>query len=1004
MPVNFLTADQRRGYGRFDGEPSPTDLAARFMLLDPDRALIARRRSDRARLGYALQVLAVRHLGTFLADPIDVPWTVVDHVARQLNVADPTVVKTYGEGTIRFEHQAEITAAYGYRQFSDQPFHFQFVRWLFRRSYLAGERPIVLFDHARLHLVEHRVLLPGVTTLERLVAEVRDRATSRLWRHLGTLVDVATIERLEALLVVTPGRRTSRLDELRRPPAVANLPGLVAGLDRLEEVRALGVHHLDLGRLPPGRVEPLARYVQRAKAVDLTRMGGDRRRAHLVAFAATLDAVATDDVIDLFDRVMASFGSAASRQHHQRRWRSLGDLDTAALALRAAWCQLLDAAQDPARDLLAVIARLDATTAGPAADVVAGLAQPPEEQGLAEMTARFNPIRRFLPRLLQLVEFDGIDTAADVLEAVRFLRRVDVEQPKPPWREAPTEVITPAWRRLVERDDRQGLDHHAYTVCVTERLRDALRRRDVFVATTGHRWSDVRDQLLHGSAWDTARADVCSILGHDPAPAREIALLTEELDQAWRHTAGRLPTNAELTIEEHPRRHRAKLHPLDQIVEPPSLLALRRRLYGSLPFVELPDLLMDVAAWTGFCAEFTHLSGHDSRAEDLALSVCAVLLAEACNINLAAIARADVPALTRERLVHVAHNYVRPATLVPANARFVNHQNHIPLAQRWGGGDVASADGLRFVVPPRAFHSGPNPHYFGTGSGITLYGFISNQYTQFHHIVIPGTMRDSIFILEGLLENRTELTPTTITSDTAGSSEIVFGLFWLLGYRFTPRLADLDEARFWRIDPTGDYGPLAGLAAHRINTQLIADNWDDLLRVAGSLRLGTMKASDLIRSLHAGPRTSRLTAALAELGRVAKTLHLLAYLDSEDYRRSILVPLNRGESRHALARDVCHGNHGKLRRRYRDGQEDQLGALGIVVNAIVLWNTVYLDRALAAAGAAGLDVEDTDLARLGPLTHDHINLGGRYTFNLDRGTVGSFRALRNPGDPAAPEL
>ena len=365
MPVEFLTADQRRAYGRFADEFGPKELATRFMLGDKDRGLISRRRSQQARLGYGLQVLTVRHLGTFLADPIDVPWRLVEHIARQLDIADPTVVKSYGEGTIRFEHQADIAAAYGYADFNAQPGHFWFLRWLYRRAYMAGERPVVLFDQSRLHLVDRKVLLPGVTTLERSVAEVRELATIRLWRQLGASVDHAAMADLEALLVIPPGRRTSRLDQLRRPPAKTTIPGLVAGLRRLEEIRALGVGRLDIGRLPPGRVEPLARYVLRAKAADLGRMGVERRRAHLVAFAATLDSLAIDDVIDLFDGVMATMGSAVTRQHRKRRLGTLGDLDSAALLLRDAWMELLAAASDPTVDLRGVIARLEGAPVRP---------------------------------------------------------------------------------------------------------------------------------------------------------------------------------------------------------------------------------------------------------------------------------------------------------------------------------------------------------------------------------------------------------------------------------------------------------------------------------------------------------------------------------------------------------------------------------------------------------------------------------------------------------------
>ena len=204
-------------------------------------------------------------------------------------------------------------------------------------------------------------------------------------------------------------------------------------------------------------------------------------------------------------------------------------------------------------------------------------------------------------------------------------------------------------------------------------------------------------------------------------------------------------------------------------------------------------------------------------------------------------------------------------------------------------------------------------------------------------------------------------------SDTAGYSDLVFGLFWLLGYQFSPRLADFGEARFWRMDPTADYGALNGLARQRVKSELIARNWDDLLRVAGSLKMGTVSASELIRSLLRSSRPSTLARAIGELGRVAKTLYLLSYLDDEAYRRRILTQLNRGESRHSVARAIFHGQRGEVRQRYREGQEDQLGALGLVVNVVVLWNTLYMDAALAQLRRQGVETKPEDVARLSPL-------------------------------------
>ncbi len=234
-------------------------------------------------------------------------------------------------------------------------------------------------------------------------------------------------------------------------------------------------------------------------------------------------------------------------------------------------------------------------------------------------------------------------------------------------------------------------------------------------------------------------------------------------------------------------------------------------------------------------------------------------------------------------------------------------------------------------------------------------------------------------------------------SDTAGYSDLVFGLFWLLGYQFSPRLADFGESRFWRMDPKADYGALSGLARQRINIPRIARNWDDLLRVAGSLKMGTVSASELVRGLQGGGRPSTLGRAIGEVGRAAKTLYLLNYLDDEAYRRRILTQLNRGESRHGVARAIFHGQRGELRQRYREGQEDQLGALGLVVNAVVLWNTRYLDAAQVHASSTTVKPEDAE--RLSPLLLDHINVLGRYEFNLKKSIrQGKLRPLRDPDE------
>ncbi len=197
------------------------------------------------------------------------------------------------------------------------------------------------------------------------------------------------------------------------------------------------------------------------------------------------------------------------------------------------------------------------------------------------------------------------------------------------------------------------------------------------------------------------------------------------------------------------------------------------------------------------------------------------------------------------------------------------------------------------------------------------------------------------------------MNPTEIMTDTAGASELVFGLFWLLGYQFSPRLADAGASVFWRMDHDADYGVLNDIARGQSDPRKIVLQWDEMIRTAGSLKLGKVQASVLVRSLLKSERPSGLTQAIIEVGRINKTLYLLNYIDDEDYRRRILTQLNRGESRHAVARAICHGQKGEIRKRYTDGQEDQLGALGLVTNAVVLWNTIYMQAAPGSSPGAG---------------------------------------------------
>ena len=989
MPVSFLNEEQERRYGRYAGELDPEQLARYFHLDDADRAFVAARRGAHMRLGCAVQLGTVRFLGTFLAHPDDVPGSAVIFMAVQLGIQVGSLLSEYAASRWRSRHPVEIRDRYGYRAFSEPFVQFRLNRWLYALCWTGSDRPSALFDRATAWLIAQKVLLPGVTTLERNIARVRARAGQRLWRQMLMGMTFDQRERLEALLVPPEGARQSPLDRLRNGPVLQSPAELARAVARLDEVRMLAAGLPRTDRLPRTRVLAMARFATAAKASAVARLPQDRRLATLIAFIRTLEATAQDDVLDLFDIVVTRIFVDAQNVGREARMRGLRDLDAAALTLRQGWGLLLEqgGGGDPLEAVFAAVPR-DVIEA--AMSRVDALARPPDDPYFDELLAQHRRVRRFLPGLVRAAHLGATPAAKPLLAAVQHMSNVDSSGSK-----LPVEFIPPGWHARVVVDG--VVDPKAWTLCLIDRMRAALRRRDLF-ATPSLRYADPRLGLLDGPAWEAARPAVCRSLGVSASGPDEVARMAARLDSAYRDAATRLPENASVRIETAvDGTPSLSLSALDKLEEPPSLVALRADVAARMPRVDLPELLLEMHARTGFAAEFTHASERGARAGDLPTSICAVLLAEACNTGLEPLIRLDTPALRRSRLSWVRQNYLRAETLTRANAALVAAQAAIPLARAWGGGDVASADGLRFVVPVRTIHSGPNPRYFGQERGVTYYNLISDQFTGLGGIVVPGTLRDSLVLLSVLLGQETTLQPTEVMTDTGAYTDVMFGIFHLLGFQFSPRLADIGGTRFWRVDPKADYGALNGLPRHRVKMPLVVDNWDDLLRLAGSLKLGRVQAGGLIRTLQTNDRPTKLARALEEWGRVVKSLYLLSYIDDESYRRRILVQLNRGEGRHQLARAVFHGKRGELRQRYREGQEDQLGALGLAVNVIVLWNTLYTDAALAQLRAEGLQVRDEDVARLSPLGFEHINMLGRYAFILpDTIARGELRPLRDP--------
>ncbi|EHW7387265.1 TPA: DUF4158 domain-containing protein, partial [Escherichia coli] len=389
MPADFLNAEQRASYGQFSGEPNDVQLARFFLLDEADMEFISNRRGRANRFAVALMIGCVRFLGTWPHDLSSIPANAQWFVARQLGISDTSVLADYSrrETTLR-EHQALIRRQYGYRDFS-WPWTFRLSRLLFTRCWLSNERPGLLFDLATRWLLQNKILLPGVTTLTRLISQIREKSADRLWGRLSGLVSDAQNAQLEELLLVPEGARNSRFDQLRKGPVAISDPAFNQAVARYLKLKAYGMQSIDFTGIPPVRFNTLAQYADIISVYKIARMSPARRTAMLVAFVRSCEISALDDALDVLDGVIADIGREAKKIGQKKRLRTLKDLDKSALELANICQMLLDENIDSELVRATIFERYPPSRLADTIGFINAIARPPDASFHDEMVEQY---------------------------------------------------------------------------------------------------------------------------------------------------------------------------------------------------------------------------------------------------------------------------------------------------------------------------------------------------------------------------------------------------------------------------------------------------------------------------------------------------------------------------------------------------------------------------------------------------------------------------------------
>jgi hypothetical protein len=465
MPVSFLSDEQRNNYGRYIGAPPSDDLARHFHLDDTDLALIARKRGDHNRLGFAVQLGTVRYLGTFLEDPMAVPDAVLHTLSKQLSLETLKDAAVYSGGEQRWLHASEIRAVYGYVEITEPRAALRLTRWLYALCWTGNDRPSVLFERAASWLVMHKVLLPASTTLERYIARLRSRVEERLWQALAHGIDAEQQRGLEALLIAPVGSRSSPLDLLRTGPTKVTGPSLVQALKRLDSVRELGIDLPPATHVHATRVAALARFAGAAKASAVLRLPNLRRLATLVAFVRSLESTAVDDALEVLEGLLRDLFGDAVKADKKARSRTLKDLDRDAATLADACRMLIDPGVADAEVRGRVFEFVPREELAQALDSVLGLIRPVDNVYYRELGAGYRSVRRYLPALVEHIRFGANADGRPVVDACEWLHANMTG--KSASTEAPQEVIGKSWRRHVLPEDGGSIFTPTHSVCST---------------------------------------------------------------------------------------------------------------------------------------------------------------------------------------------------------------------------------------------------------------------------------------------------------------------------------------------------------------------------------------------------------------------------------------------------------------------------------------------------------------------------------------------------------
>jgi TnpA family transposase len=597
--------------------------------------------------------------------------------------------------------------------------------------------------------------------------------------------------------------------------------------------------------------------------------------------------------------------------------------------------------------------------------------------------------RQMLPWVLKHLTFCSENRFQPVIEALAVLEQYLGTKVRYVPDDVPIDgVVLPSWRDTVleRKDGTVRLNRQYYELCVLQQLERALKCKEIWVEGS-YAFRNPSQDMPANWHHEAQRTTYYRVLPQPVEVTSFLDPLREQLTTALVQFNRDLPRNPSVHLYApagHEDRRLFAVARLTAQPEPQSLDRIKALISQRHGLLDLLDIFVEADRLTGFTQFFTHSGTKEVRSREALRPLLLLdLFAEGTNTGIKRVAKAN-QRYAYDELLYVRKHYITVEALRHANAAMVN----MILARRnpllWGEGHACASDGKRFESWRQNLMTEWRSRYRG-------YGVLVYWHLETNAVCIYSQLRNFSFsevaaMIEGLIRHDTEMRVEKNFVDSHGQSEVAFAFCHLLGgIRLMPRLKRLKYERLYLPDTgmAGAFPNLAGVLSRPIRWDLIAQQYDEMVKHAVALKTGTATPEAILKRFNSYNVTHPTYKALAELGKVEKTIYLCEYLSSIELRYEVHDGLNVVERWNAANDFLSYGRQGILATNSREQQEISTLCLQLLQNSLMLINTLLVERTIVQHQLL-TQLSEADRRALTPLFYEHVNPYGLFALDLDR--------------------